>query len=494
MTKHEFTVDGPSRVTIDVTPITTPDPTPTPQPQPEPGEQSPARRDGPIGINLSEVRDYVSEQPFNDLMRTVSMWRNAPNRDALGWPTDGGTALLCRDLQGRHHAGYYVLTWDGPGNITVTGDAEIHRTISDNEIVYMVTPSSRGIQLHAKGAVRNVKFIRREAHFDSTEPDFTPQFLSSLDGFGVIRFMNWMRTNNAVDVGIALSRENPWSEATSAGVGLPTILRLCNMTGANPWLNLPIFATDSDVESFARTINLYLRSELEVRVELSNEVWNGLFNQSDYARTQSGSSDWIESMRWYSRRSNEVFEILRRTLGDRVICVLGGWAANTWVSRQLVKDSTANELAVAPYIGSTLGGANNIANTLQMTPQDIIGAMHDEIPEVAAKLERHADIAANARMNFSVYEAGQHLVSHTHTNTRAVDLFIETNRHPDMYRLYMDYLEEIQPGSEVTCMYALTRLPGAPGSWGLLEYPHQPITQAHKMRATRDFMKQVEEL
>ncbi len=70
-----------------------------------------------------------------------------------------------------------------------------------------------------------------------------------------------------------------------------------------------------------------------------------------------------------------------------------------------------------------------------------------------------------------------------------VDLLKQIERDPRMYDLYKSYINtwQSQFGDEMTLL-ALTGPISRYGAWGMIEYNGQPISEAPKLRAVRDFL------
>jgi hypothetical protein len=71
------------------------------------------------------------------------------------------------------------------------------------------------------------------------------------------------------------------------------MLQLVNTLNADPWLCIPHLATDAYVAAFSAAVAAGLKAGLRAYVEYSNEVWNGIFDQTLYARQQvrAGGAD-----------------------------------------------------------------------------------------------------------------------------------------------------------------------------------------------------------
>jgi len=110
---------------------------------------------------------------------------------------------------------------------------------------------------------------------------FTTQFEQALAPFRVVRFMDFLRTN-----------DNPvrsWNERTLVGSGTQGspkgaayeyAIAVANQLGKHIWINVPVHADDAYVRSLATLLKARLAPGREVYVEYSNELWNFQFTQS----------------------------------------------------------------------------------------------------------------------------------------------------------------------------------------------------------------------
>ncbi|OQY47900.1 MAG: hypothetical protein B6240_05245, partial [Desulfobacteraceae bacterium 4572_87] len=170
----------------------------------------------PMGINLTSVCYWSAENPFIDIFKQSQPWKSqrkgsgygkggALDLDGNGWvqslePGQWADALMCRG-QGHYPAGEYVCLYDGDGRIEFGFDAKVKKR-QKGRIVLNVSPSKRGILLRLTATnpldpVRNIRVIA--PGFENTHHNriFHPTFIDRWRGFKVIRFMDWMRTNNS---------------------------------------------------------------------------------------------------------------------------------------------------------------------------------------------------------------------------------------------------------------------------------------------------------
>ncbi len=147
---------------------------------------------------------------------------------------------------------------------------------------------------------------------------------------------------------LLLSPTGPAADVASFGTGVPleVMVALANQIGADPWFNIPHFATDEFVREFAEFIRDNLDPELNVTIEYSNEVWNASFDQFHFANEQGlalfeerralgdnfgDQFGAFPARAYYGYRSAEILSIFDEVFGDdaeRVQGVLGTQTVN----------------------------------------------------------------------------------------------------------------------------------------------------------------------
>lgn len=273
----------------------------------------------PLAINLAAVTDWSTEQPFIDVFKTARRWiGHVPGRwggrdfaaleglgllDAAGWPTRIprdlnaiGTVILT-DIpeEAQALAGRYRLRFDGTGIVEVTGRAANVR-YGDGEVSFDYAPGPGPVDIRIQRSdprgtgdhVRNITVMRADlvaAHEGGAI--FRPGFLDTLRGFGVLRFMDWMNTNNS-DAEEWADRARPDDFSyTRHGVPLEVMLSLAGEVGADAWLNVPHLAGDAYVREMAEAALSLLPAGRRIFLEYSNEVWNWQFAQAEWADAQA---------------------------------------------------------------------------------------------------------------------------------------------------------------------------------------------------------------
>ncbi|HQU74706.1 MAG TPA: hypothetical protein PLG66_20535, partial [Calditrichia bacterium] len=433
-----------------------------------PGQQA------PLGMNLGGVVDWSSQLPFVDVFRSARNWipqqvDGGPwdtgeqlNVDSLGWiaALDSGQAagtLMTRDLNGHYPAGTYVCLYDGEGQIRFGFDA---RTTSESpgRIELEVTPGNGGIYLkivatNPADPVRNIRVLMPGFETTYQSEPFYPPFLDMIGQYRVLRFMDWMRTNNN-ETETWSQRTSPQHRSFAGGTGVPVevMVELANRLQIDPWFCMPHRADDHFVREFARYVRDNLDPGLTPYLEYSNEVWNGIFSQAGYARQRGlelnlSSNEYQAQLYFYSMRSVQLFQIWQGEFGSRdFVRVLASQSANPWTGEQVMdfQDAyqNADVLATAPYFGGFLGSPSLESRVQQMSVDEVLDSCMADINRVKVRMQTNYQNAQSRGLGLVAYEAGQHLAGHggVENNQTITDLFIAANYHPRMEDLYQAYL------------------------------------------------------
>ncbi|MEJ0005663.1 MAG: hypothetical protein WDM77_04580 [Steroidobacteraceae bacterium] len=182
------------------------------------------------------------------------------------------------------------------------------------------------------------------------------------------------------------------------GVPLEVIVALCNQLHAGCHVNVPLLYSDTDIAAMARLVMsgtgmqggyTGLSVPLTASFELSNEVWNGAFDQY-YVAASSGGFTWPSSApsggnfawnrNYLGMRTAQMAGALQTAVGTalfaRVIPVLGAQAGNPftatsalqtpyWTSGGPAAHYPIKAVAIAPYWGTNPSPSDCAAMTAQ---------------------------------------------------------------------------------------------------------------------------------
>lgn len=459
-----------------------------------------------MATNLAYVSYWAAEIKWVDLFRMSAPWipQEANGwtwntgqpiaKDEFGWvqsltPGQAAGTLMARDIKGHYPGGLYTLLFDGKGTFTFHLDAQVAK-VEPGRIEVQVNPTGAGIHMKLTSTdpadpVRNIRFIMpgHEATYQS-QPWYPP-FLEMLQPYQALRFMDMQETNNSPLV--------HWSERTTPkhstqmsprGTALEHMIDLCNVTQKDAWFCMPHQASDDYVVQFATMVRDQLDPHLKVYVEYSNEVWNGIFSQFHYASQQAqalglGGSAFESTLRFYSRRSVEVFDLWTNVFGDqahRLVRTLAGHAHNPWTGLVIMDWQNAHQksdaYAIAPYFAGSLGDPGMQAQVQAMTVDQILDYCEANLPTQLAHVANNAQNTQSRGLQLLAYEGGQHLSGHggVENNDAITAKFLAANRHARMRDIYLAYLEGWKnAGGGLFFHFNSVETYSKWGSWGALE-------------------------
>lgn len=537
----------------------------------------------PVGMNLNGVTYYTAEQPFLNIFKTSGVTQATPGGwvtggtsvydtkeeqylqlDANGYPTtltassadpnspqlfNHVSVLLLAGLSGAnggtgqaYSAGQYVVLYDGQGTITYTVDAQLVSHSTGRDVIEVAKPSGGiGINItatdpgHSGNYIRNIRVVYApEESLLDAGAIFRPDFVTSLANFHVLRFMDWLDTNNSILT--SWSQRPQVSDAGwggTNGVPLEVTIDLANAVGADPWVNVPAGADNDYITKMATLFHNMLGPDQKVYVEFSNEVWNGQFRQSAYA-TQLGQAmaaaapaallaggTFQQNRDWYGMRTAQMCDIWKSVWGadySRVHCVLGAQAPNPWTAQEALNcplwigagnapcyKHNITDVAIAPYFGfqvpaawSTLDPATQLNDLFTELNQG--GLVSGDYPggplkQVSDWEAAYAKMLAPYGLPLITYEGGQSFVAApTYANgSWAQKLYIAANTDPRMQAAYARALSDWKAnGGTLYMQFVDVSTPNQWGEWGALGSfldTTSPLSSAPpKWQALQDFI------
>ncbi len=519
------------------------------------GYRDPAR--SPLGTNLDSVSDWSGEIPFVDLFRTTRPWNSAASMDDSddARPVDVDAHLWVRRLPPGQivrtgmlnggsivtRAGRYVVLYAGQGRVEYFGGVERRFVESESRPgrhVFDIDPAEPGVDFFGfaitetdpDDPIRDVHVLLpggsceddERRWCDEASPcasgarcvpfeesyearPFNPDFLAELDLYGVIRFMNWNATN---DSDLSRWEDRPRLEdarwATGRGVPLEVIADLVNRLDADAWICLPHLVDDAYAREAGRLLRRTLEPERRVYLEYSNEVWNGMFEQAQHARRMGqalhlAGEDQVAlgSVRFYARRSMEVFAAFDEGFGDRdrVVHVIGAHSGNDFESTEMLAvdglAEAADALAIAPYFGDFVRPDERAEFMAKSVDALLAEARDVHVPEALRQVRMQRAIAARHGLPLIAYEAGQHYVAvHGLEHDAEVNARMDAlNRDPRFEAIYAQYLEGWrEAGGGLLAHFVHAARSNDWGRFGALEHTGQPPSEAPKLRAIIRFV------
>ncbi len=479
-----------------------------------------------LGYNTSGLHHLASSNPFSDIFKISRGWitscefdwqRNRPidpgcsrkssfnthesekvSVDRNGWPTrlpargERPTFTSINaiwDLPDTFPLGRHFVTYQGDADIKVLGDVQIIRQIP-GRIDFNLRSAKRNLRLHItrinpKNHIRNIKVIPQKYASTYTRQAFNQDYLRSVRPFNAIRFMPWQNTKDT-NLSQWRDRTTPQSAFYNGNAGMPveTMVDLANAAHAAPWFSMPHKATNDFMRNFAQTVKARLNPHQKVYVEYSNEVWNSMYPATHYAAQQGlklwprgkleiknpGTRRLFLALNFNAKRSKEMCNIFKQSLGNRAVCVVSAYASAPKMGEELMSCPLAggncyksfDAYAVAPYFGDYIARAENRALVKRWANQgnagvnqlfrEILqgglakdkvagGAIENTIEE---RVKKNVALARKYGVKLLAYEGGQHLLRvdrpHVIHDPKIFHLFANANRHPQMGNAYTKYL------------------------------------------------------
>ncbi len=521
-----------------------------------------------LGTNLSGIAPWSSQLPFVNHFKSAKTWitqcskrddpdcqgewdteeENLLDLDQNGWvkslPTPEDTpkytrvtATLFNGIANYYRGGQYIVLYDGEGQIEYGLGAKYNQAASSpgRDIIEVDPSKKNGIMLtitttdpnKTGNYIRNIRVIHSEdENLYQRGEIFNPAFIEKTKRFRSVRFMDWMQTNH--------SQQKEWQNRPTIedasymekGVPLEVMVALSNQIKADAWFNMPHLATDEYMTNFAQFAKDNLDPDLKIYVEFSNEVWNWIFKQSQYALKQ-GKARWGEDKgdafrHWYGMRSAQMCDRWKNVFGnqkERVVCVIAthtAWKGSEkaildcplWVEEgnKPCYQHGIDAYAIAGYFGSSLGikaNENQVESWLNDRDSGVSKAFKylnnggllqkdkDSLPKLNELFVYHAQVAEERGLQLVAYEGGQHIVGRQEVvnNNTLRQFFIELNRHPEMYKTYLQLFKNWkQAGGTVFMHFSDIGKPTKWGSWGALEYLDQESSP--KFDALMNFLDQ----
>jgi hypothetical protein len=478
-----------------------------------------------VGMNLSGPADYNTEQPFVDVFRFSrpwisqkegSPWGEGPtlDLDEYGWVKRlevgcSAETLLCTIEGGHYPSGRYTVLYEGEGKLTASNAG----TVIGEE------PGRLSLDVDAKKGplflqiretspqnyLRNIRVLMPGFETLYTSNPFHPAFLKRWQGMACLRFMDWMDTNNS-KVSAWTDRPEP-QDATFSEKGIPVevMVDLCNRLKADAWFCMPHRADDTYVRNFAQRVKERLDPSLRVYVEYSNEVWNSMFQQTQYSIEKGqelglGAPErpWEGGGMYYARRSVEIFKIWEDVFAghDRLVRVLAWQAGNTWWMENILLSDPAtaaqvDALAIAPYLGFSIpetGDGLTAAVVSGWSLDQLFAHLNSTVlPESVQAIQNTRGVAEKHNFRMLAYEGGQHLVGVAggENNEAMTRLFHAANADSRMGQLYEAYYRAwTEAGGGLFCYFSSVSSWSKWGAWGILQYADEDPARSPKFLAT----------
>ena len=443
---------------------------------------------GKLGSNTEILRDWTP-QVFTDLMKQ-SRPANGSGTDAAdnagvifdadGWPTFIPPGEFVRYYinvtRENRFAGQHHVIWDGTGTISYhlginkVGDMGGNHDLVEfdqngnltNLVINTTDPADpiRNVRVYMPGGISDADpTVWHESaatvpagenylsFWENPEILFNPMELNSKLIYSKIRFMNWQTVNNNYmstlaqfqqDTSVTYQPALDTSPASLQSVGhhvpVEVMAEFCQIINAHPAYNVPHLAEDAAIDWLASEWNTHLPDGLDLDIVYSNEVWNSIFNQAYYARSQSNggtygtflewqaagspSIDYSLVNEWVAAKSSDLFARFEAAFGNnahRINKVVEWQAASSFNGNQILSSQNLtvrpDAYSVAFYISNDYSGIFTVTDD----KDDVIDKLIPELDVVntngvAQFLESSKTVADAHGLDLLGYEGGHHLL------------------------------------------------------------------------------------
>jgi hypothetical protein len=490
-----------------------------------------------VGTNLAGITDYSEELVFKNAFKAARSWIPFDADGSGGWdsgvniplrsdgypleiPYDNGIdppqavrSLILWDLSPEEAMpmGNYILKSKGNGQIRLDFGATGTFT-SPGE--YTISPTGSNIAISIiesdiNDPIHDIEVILPGFEDDTSGGPFHPEFLNFVNDFHVLRFMDWMHTNNSpVQTWEDRTPVDYYTQSLSSGIAYEYIVELCNTTQKAPWVCIPHQADDDYISQMAQFLYDNLDGDLLIYLEYSNEVWNSIFAQNTYAAQQGAAlgysgEPWERAWKYTAKRSADIFFLFEQVFGEddswRLQKIIPSQSVNSWLSNYIITrfeeseynpyDVSATALAIAPYFGGGIGdqiGNEGLIETI--TVDEILNKVEMAMEEDAfLPISSSLEVANDHGLELVTYEGGQHLVSYQYQNNETLtQKLTDANRHERMEDIYCGYLNYWYSALGDEALFVNFSSQGSYskyGSWGIKEYQGQPVSETPKYRA-----------
>lgn len=490
------------------------------------GRQIPAAN-ARLGVNLSGISDWNSEQPFVDffamsrewISQSGTGWGTGPQLalDEHGWIKElpegvRATRIICSLDKGQYPGGEYVILYDGEGEFKTPFPAAQIVKREAGRLELLVNPKKGMfaidlVRTNPKNYVRNIRVIAPGFEATYKENPWHPEFLKRWSGISCIRFMDFMATNNSKQVNWVDRPKIGDAGYSTKGVPLELLVDLANRLDSDAWFCIPHQANDDYVLQFAQYVKTNMKPNLRAWVEYSNETWNGMFQQSQYAsqmgqQLKLADKPWEAAWRYTAYRSIEIFKILDSVYAGQksLVKVLPSQAASAYTSEQIVSFNEAakyaDALAIAPYVSFNVmpqGGEINEKVVENWNLDQLFNYLNRvSLSESAKWIVESKKIADKYGLMLVGYEGGQHLVgiAGVENNNKLNALFFDANADKRMGDIYTKNLADWQKaGGDLMCTFNSVNEWNKWGYWGLLRTRFENPKDSPKFNAVIQWAK-----
>lgn len=395
-------------------------------------------------------------------------------------------------------AGHYYLDFDGTGVLDISpwSNASNITFPTANRIEFdIVSGSIDGIHIEIKESlgtdyVRNITIVHEDDLASFHSQPFRPELVALSKDFECLRYMDWMGTN-FINMDTFINYDTTvltWNNRIQkgqhrihdedGGMSYEHIIEFSNEVDKNVWINIPHLADSNYIYQLAKMFRDDLNNDLDIYVEFSNEVWNLIFQQSDYVQYEGPyAGDLPRNYAWYSTKMFKIFEDVFGTERNRLKFVMAGldWSLIDAVPEAISLGADIDYVSYPGYfnLGDSTGWANMDALGASATVADIINQTRSHMADDFYWLKEFKELVCDANdIDFIMYEGGQHLLRTFGVEESFQQALYDAQLDDGMYDLYQELLSFCRDTLEVKLFnHYILYGPNEStfGSWGMVE-------------------------
>jgi hypothetical protein len=469
-----------------------------------------------IGTNLAGPADWGSEWPFVDIMKYSRSWITFNSEWVEGgenpWdtgvldriPLDGSgyplelpfavagteTTQVVRTVWANTAAleeGRYTVLYDGEGKVDVDFDGSVISR-EPGRVQFLLTPRDNILSLQIMQSrrgnhVRNIRVLMPGTESTYAKDPWCEEWLEKLEPFRTLRFMDWGLTNNST---LEHWEDRPHMDDytyTLQGVPYEWMIEICNLKKADCWVCVPHPADDGYIRKMAGLFRDGLDPSLKIYVEYSNEIWNWMFDQTDYCYANgSRDRDWPERIVPFIQNAMDIWTDAFEGQTFRLIRTVGVQGAWQDVSNRIVlnmRPGSFDAFSPAAYFGFTdsayaalsrLGESAASGDVLYWAHRSVTG------PSAGWLRSQYETISRPLGLPMIYYEGGQHLTPDPFGSEQPyARALMDAQTDPGMYGLYTEWFDTLRalvPEGRTGLLMNFSFIgekDGRYGSWGVLE-------------------------
>ena len=407
----------------------------------------------------------------------------------------------------QNRKGEYVFSYDGKGELKFNNAKVISK--KPNKIRFRLKGEGNFwvnfMESDKNDPIRNLKILPIDPDTDEVDNStFTEEYLTGLRPFDALRFYRWQDCDRG--------RERRWEDRKTANsyaqgsyASVELAVQLANELSKDAWLCVPYAADDDYIRNMAEFVRNTLHKDLKVYIEYSNELWNWIFPAAHYVLNNGQDSErpWLnaapeitgdlkqigdkfcggegchpEKDAYMMARVFRIWEDVFRDERGRLVTVAAGqqgWPDNSDRILQYLTEETEVTVDAFTTGGYFWFGKEDHERWLEagnVTVDQILDVAEKDIQTFGRRLaKKNAEILAKYKVDFLVYEGGQHLQPHNQEDWPYNEVVWDSQIHPRMYDLYIQNLNLYQEmGVKNFFAYRyLGERKSKFGSWGHLE-------------------------